>query len=357
VYPALSVAGVLHSQKTHSLVFVGTRGGGGFERRLVAEAGIPFAVVAEVFAGPVVGVGLPRAAFSLLLMLAGTVQALLLVWRQRPQCVLLTGGWANVPLALAAWLLRVPMLVYLPDIEPGRTIQLLSKIARQVAITVPDAAQYFRPGQTVVTGYPLRESVRAATREQGRQTFGLAADKTTLLVFGGSRGARSLNQALLAILPQLLAADLQILHISGTLDADSVQAARAALHHPPDYHTYDYLEQTMGQALAAADIVVSRAGASILGEFPHFGLAAILVPYPYAWRYQKTNADYLVSRGAALRLDDAALAQELLPALLRLAQHPQQLAAMQAAARALAQPDGAENIARLMLELAGAQAA
>lgn len=354
VYPALTVAEVLQAQSNHALYFVGTRGGGGFERQLVEASGLRFAVFAEVFAGPIAGVNPLRAVWSAVLMLIGTLQALVLLLRYQPQAILLTGGWANVPLALAAYIRRIPMLVYLPDIEPGQTIRFLSKIAAKVAITVPDAAQYFRPGQTVVTGYPLRASVKNARREEAVRHFGLEASRKTLLVFGGSRGARSINQALMAILPDLLAAGLQIIHISGTLDWPVVQETRAKLSNPALYHAYAYLEHEMGLALAAADIVVCRAGASTLGELPYFGLAALLVPYPYAWRYQKTNADYLASRGAALRLDDEKMETELLPAILNLVNDPERLTTMQSAAGALAQPDGAENIARLLLELAGA---
>jgi undecaprenyldiphospho-muramoylpentapeptide beta-N-acetylglucosaminyltransferase len=354
VYPALTAAHVL-SQQNHNLIFVGTRGGGGFEKRLVEDSGIRFDAFVEVFAGPIAGISPLRAVWNSLLILAGTLQSIVLLLRHRPQSILLTGGWANAPLAVAGWLLRVPMLVYLPDIEPGKTIQSISRIAKKVATTVPDSAAYFPAGKTVVTGYPLRDSVTKATRDEAIAHFKLDPTRKTLLIFGGSRGARSLNEAIVPIVPDLLADNVQILHVSGTLDADSAQAKRAALPDPTHYHVFSYLEHDMGLALAAADVVLSRSGASILGEFPYFGLPSILVPYPYAWRYQKTNADYLVSHGAAVRLDDETLHQTLLPTIRDLIQNPPLLTEMKAAAKALAQPHGAQNIARLMTELAGTQ--
>jgi len=353
VYPALTAARVL-SQQNHNLTFVGTRGGGGFEKRLVEDSAIRFDAFAEIFAGPVVGKNPLRALWSLLLMTVGLVQSLVLLIRFRPQSILLTGGWANVPLALAGWILRVPLLVYLPDIEPGKTIQYISRIAAKVAITVPDAAAYFPTGKSIVTGYPLRETLTSATREAALVHFKLDPARKTLLVFGGSRGARSLNEAIGAIVPDLLADGLQILHVSGTLDAEAALAKRASLMDAAHYQVFAYLEHDMGLALAAADVVLSRSGASILGEFPHFGLPSILVPYPYAWRYQKTNAEYLVSHGAAVCLDDEHLHETLLPTLRALLHDPQRLAQMRSAAKALAQPQGAQNIARLMTELAGA---
>lgn len=343
---------MLSQPNEHTLFFVGTRGGGGFERRLVEEADIPFAAIDEVLAGPIVGVNPLRAFTSLVLMMLGTAQALLLLIRHKPGAILLTGGWANVPLAVAAWLRRVPMLVYLPDIEPGSTIKLLARFAQRVAITVPDSAPYFRAGQTIVTGYPLRRALYRATREAALQHFKLDPSRKTLLVFGGSRGARSINTALAKILPDLLQEPIQIVHVTGTLDYERVQTEAAAIPDKMHYHSYAYLDDAMGAALAAADMVLSRAGASVLGEFPYFGLPAILVPYPYAWRYQKTNADYLAARGAAVRLDDENMATALLPLLRDWLHHPEKLAAMSAAAKALAQPQGAERLAQALVDLA-----
>ena len=106
----------------------------------------------------------------------------------------------------------------------------------------------------------------------------------------------------------------------------------------------------MGLALAAADLAVNRAGASTLGELPYFGLPAIVVPYPHAWRYQKVNADYLVQRGGAIRLEDERLAEELQPTVQRLLWDRQTLAALAARMRGLARGDGAQRLAQLLLE-------
>ena len=137
-------------------------------------------------------------------------------------------------------------------------------------------------------------------------------DKPVLLVTGGSRGARSINQAVLQHLPFLLEL-AQVIHISGQLDWPTVETAANSLSgtNRRDYHAFPYLHEEMGAALAVADLVLSRAGASSLGEYPLLGLPAVLVPYPHAWRYQKVNADYLASRGAAIVLDDSRLNEEL----------------------------------------------
>jgi UDP-N-acetylglucosamine--N-acetylmuramyl-(pentapeptide) pyrophosphoryl-undecaprenol N-acetylglucosamine transferase len=182
----------------------------------------------------------------------------------------------------------------------------------------------------------------------------LDPSKHTLLVMGGSRGARGINDALLAALPELVAGGVQVLHITGTLDWPEIETEHAALDDSlrANYHVFPY-RSDIEQLFAAADLIISRAGAATMAEYPQFGLPAILVPYPYAWRYQKVNADYLAEHGAAIRLDQERLAAELLPTVRSLFDDPARLDAMRAAAAALRQPDGAANIAHLLAEVAG----
>ena len=151
----------------------------------------------------------------------------------------------------------------------------------------------------------------SATRDRAINHFRLDPALKTLLVFGGSRGARNINVATGSQLERLLEADLQILHITGALDWERTLAQVGELREDPRYHAFPYLHSDMGLALAAADLAVCRAGASTLAELPQFGLPAILVPYPYAWRYQKVNADYLCERGAGVRLNDEELSEKL----------------------------------------------
>src|SRR5690606_11459393 len=144
------------------LTFVGSVGG--FERALLDEADLKFDQYAEVYAGPLHGVGILRALLSIVKLIVGTFQALVLVLRQRPDALLLTGGWVGLPVALAAWALRVPSLTYLPDVEPGLAIKVLRPFVTKVATTTAASAPYFSAAKLVVTGYPVRKSMRAATR-------------------------------------------------------------------------------------------------------------------------------------------------------------------------------------------------
>lgn len=353
MYPALVGAEAMRTRLPEAeFAFVGSVGG--FERPLVEASGLPLRAYHEVQAGPLAGVSPPRALNSLARLAWGGAQAFGILRQGRPQVVFSTGGWVSFPVALAAWLRRVPLVIYLPDIEPGATISVLKRFAAKVAVTLPESARYFAPGQTVVTGYPLRRALLGATREAGLAYFNLDPARKTLLVFGGSTGARSINIAVIDALPKLLArGDLQIIHVIGERDWERAEAQRAGLNFEgAHYHPFRYLHDEMGLALAAADLAINRAGASVLGELPYFGLPSILIPYPHAWRYQKVNADALAGRGAAIRLDDERLADDLAAAVAALLDDPARLEAMGVAARALTQADAAERLADLLIAVA-----
>ncbi|VAW30427.1 UDP-N-acetylglucosamine--N-acetylmuramyl-(pentapeptide) pyrophosphoryl-undecaprenol N-acetylglucosamine transferase, partial [hydrothermal vent metagenome] len=171
--------------------------------------------------------------------------------------------------------------------------------------------------------------------------------------FGGSRGAQAINRALMGILPTLLKT-MQIIHISGNLTWAEVEDNARAL--PQElrafYRPFPYLHDEMGHAFRAADLVVARAGASMLGESTAFGLPAILIPLAWAWRYQKVNADYLCERGTAVQLTDETLATDLLPTIQNLMADSDKMAQMSQAARTLDIPNGAENLAAMIEEVA-----
>jgi len=350
VYPALATAQALRRDhgKAPELHFVGSAGG--MERELVLQSALDFDDYHEVFAGPLHGVNPLRAANSLVKLGVGSIQSLVKLLQIRPRVILLTGGWANLPVALSARALGIPIVIHLPDIEPGLTIKVLRHFAAIIAITVETSAQYFPPGKTVVTGYPLQESRLTATREKALERFTLDSARRTLLVFGGSRGARSINIALAAHLGRLLDDGAQILHITGELDWERALRAAGELADHPDYQAFPYLHDDMGLALAAADLVVCRAGASTLAELPLFGLPAILAPYPHAWRYQKVNADYLCKRGTAIQLNDEDLSAKLYESVSALLHDDARLSEMSRRSRALGERDGAAALAGLLME-------
>ncbi len=345
MYPALAVLAALGSD-AQPVLWVG--GEGGMEAGLVTRSGVPFTAIP---AAGVHGVGLRALPGNLWRLARGTLASRRILADFRPDVLLFTGGYVAAPLALAGR--RIPSLVFCPDIEPGLALKFLARFAETIAVSTPDSQPYF-PGKTLqVTGYPLRPELATWERPAARAHFGLPESEPVLLVTGGSKGAQTINRAVLAGLPQLLA-QAHLLHISGQTDWEAVQQARAGLQ--PDlaerYHIFPFLHEDMGAALAAADLALSRAGASTLAEYPLFGLPAVLVPYPYAWRYQKVNAGYLQNHGAAVLLPDEDMPARLLPLLQELLSQPQRLLAMRSAMRALARPNAAAEIAAALRRLA-----
>jgi UDP-N-acetylglucosamine--N-acetylmuramyl-(pentapeptide) pyrophosphoryl-undecaprenol N-acetylglucosamine transferase len=272
--------------------------------------------------------------------------------RFQPNVLLSTGGYACVSVTLAAWTRGIPAVIYLPDIVPGLAIRFLSRFADKITVSSEESYHYFRREKVAVTGYPVRAEVYSLQRTAARQNLGLDVDAKTLLAFGGSRGARSINQALMAGLDKLLPV-CQVLHVSGTLDADWVAGMSKRL--PDDlrarYRHYAYMDD-MPRALKAADLVVSRAGASVMGEFPAAGVPSILVPYPYSGQHQGPNADHMERNGAALVLPDADLQEKLVPTVLSLLGDEPLLMEMRESAAAMARPDAAEAIAMELWQLA-----
>lgn len=330
-------------------------GEGGMEADLVMRAGIQFEAIP---AAGVHGVGLRALPGNLVKLCKGTMMARRIIKRFSPGTLFFTGGYVAIPVGLAVRMFigrksRPHTLLFIPDIEPGQALKALTHIADHIVVTTEESKEYLPARKPVnCTGYPVRQELKDWDRDRSLKHFELRSDLPILLVFGGSTGARSINRALLDALPTLLQ-EIQVLHVSGTRDWDEVDQRRKSI--PSElqgrYRAYPYLHEEMGAAMVIADLVVSRAGAAILGEYPQFGLPAILVPYPYAWRYQHNNADYLVRHGGAIILEDAELGDKLIPEVLGLILNSQRLEEMQRAMRSAATPDAATKIARILQKL------
>jgi UDP-N-acetylglucosamine--N-acetylmuramyl-(pentapeptide) pyrophosphoryl-undecaprenol N-acetylglucosamine transferase len=317
------------------------------EEALVKRRGIPYRSIPSAGLHGVGFANLPR---NIMKLTRGYFAARRILNDFKPDVLFFTGGYVAVPIAVAG--LSIPTLLYVPDIEPGMALTSLARFSSAIAVTTAQSQKFFNK-KVIETGYPLRPDLAVWSRDTANRHIGISGEKPVLLVFGGSKGARSINMAVLQDLNALLE-KFEIIHLTGEPDWENVRHHREQL--PMDlaarYHAMPYLHE-MGAALAAADLVVSRAGASTLGEFPLFGLPAALVPYPYAWRYQKVNADYLTNRGAAIKLEDSLLKEELLNTLVVLIENPNKLQAMRAAMFEMSHPRAAEKIADILIELAG----
>jgi UDP-N-acetylglucosamine--N-acetylmuramyl-(pentapeptide) pyrophosphoryl-undecaprenol N-acetylglucosamine transferase len=346
VYPALAVLQTMHANT--EVLWVG--GEGGMEALLVDRAKVPFKTIP---AAGLHGVNLKAMPGNLLRLVRGFFAARRILGEFKPDVLFFTGGYVAVPVALAG--MRIPTALFVPDIEPGLALRTLARFADRIAVTAKESFRFFnRRERLVLSGYPVRVDLARWSRSDACQALHLTNEAPVLLILGGSKGSHSINTAVQANLNALLEI-VQVVHITGELDWPGVEAMMKTLPQARSsrYHAFPYLHDEMGAALAAADLVVSRAGASTLGEYPHFGLPSILVPYPHAWRYQKVNAESLVGHGAAMVIPDGDLMTGLLPAITSLLHDPARLNAMRAAAKSLAHPQASTEIGHLLYELAG----
>lgn len=343
MYPALAVVDALGADT--DVLWIGAEGG--IEAALVARAGLPIELIP---ASAVVGIGL-RAIPSLFRHARGVVKSRAIIRSFEPDVMFFTGGYVTIPPAFAGW--RIPKVLYVPDIEPGLALRVVARFADTITVTAEESKAYYKPGaHVVVTGYPTRPELKEVEREVARRRLGLKADMPVLLVMGGSTGARSINQALWASLPNLLD-HYQVFHLTGSRDWPSVASVQAELE--PDlainYHPLEYMHD-IGLALASADLAVARGGAAVMGEFPLFGLPSVLVPYPHSWRYQRVNAEFMHKHGAAILLEDDVIADLLAPTVIELLSDASQLDRMRRASRSLAKPNSAHLIANEISRLA-----
>ncbi len=348
MYPALAVLDRLNAEHPNvQTLWVGSEGG--MERELVTKAGVDYK---SIPAAGVHGVGMRRLPGNVTQVLRGIAAARNILRQFKPDIMFFTGGYVAVPIALAG--LQIPTLLYVPDIEPGMALKFLGLFADCIALTVEESKAYFSGRKDmVVTGYPVRPGLSTWKTDEAYQAFGLTPDLPTLLVTGGSLGSLAINNAVVAILPALLS-EMQVIHLSGKLTWPQFEHVRETLtpQGAERYRSFPYLYERMGAAFTIADLVISRAGASSIGEYPHFGIPAILAPYPYAWRYQKVNADYLVRKKAAEILNDSDLPTKLLPLVAELMKDPIRRNRMKDAMRNLAGQNSATSIADLISETA-----
>lgn len=276
--------------------------------------------------------------------------ALRAIRRRRADVVMGGGGFVAGPAGLAAALSRTPLVLTEADSHLGLANRLLARRARRVCLAFPIAG---REGERYeVTGRPVPAAVLEADRDAARARFGIGPEARCLLVMGGSQGARSINECALAALAERRGREFDVVHLAGRRDFAALERRLAAAPHNDRYTLLAY-EPDLGECLAAADLVLGRAGGSIF-ELTATGRPAVLVPYPHAAAgHQEGNAAWMEAAGAARVIDDGELDAERLAAELgELLGDGERLEAMAAASAALAKPDAAARIAATVLEAA-----
>ncbi len=346
VYPGLSVLEAFEPRP--GLLWVGKQGG--MEEGLLQRAGVPYKAIA---AGGLVGMGWGTRLRNSLKLVSGFGEAWRILGEFKPDVVLSTGGYVTFPVGLAAWTRRIPIVIYLPDIKPGLAVRALAPFATKVAITTPDTRAWFGK-KSVVVGYPVRKTLaQPKPKAAARKTFNLPDDAKVILVTGASQGSHTLNETFGQNLEAFLK-EGYLIHVHGKSDGEWLQAQRAALPNglKEKYLLFDYLHDTMSDALLAADLAVWRAGASSLGELPAAGLPAVLVPLPHGGVQQADNARWLEERGGAVTVADEQARRTLLPTVQAILNDDTKLNGMRDAMRQMAHPTAAKNIADLLKDVA-----
>jgi UDP-N-acetylglucosamine--N-acetylmuramyl-(pentapeptide) pyrophosphoryl-undecaprenol N-acetylglucosamine transferase len=351
LFPAIAIADEIKRIRPDSDVsFVGTKGK--IEARVVPERGYAFTTI--WVSGLRRKLVLENVLFPLKLLVS-LVQSFILLKKLKPNVVVGTGGYVCGPVVFVASLLGVPTLLQEQNSRPGVTTRMLASRVDEVHISFEASRRFLgRVKRVKVTGNPSRSTIGTIARAKGARHFGIAEGGKTLLVFGGSLGARSINSALLHALPDLCASDLQIVWQTGETDYERVRSA--AVSGPTltraTVKVFKFID-AMEYAYAAADLAICRAGATTVAELTRAGVPSLLVPYPYAAAgHQTENARMMVEGGASVMILDGELGERLLDSVTELLSDSARLATMAGKARALGWPNAAVELAHAVIHLA-----
>ncbi len=339
IFPAISIAMALKELAPDAtILFVGAEGR--METRIVPQHGFPIVTL------PIRGLRRRKIGPNLALptrIIRSLWQARRILKEVRPRWVIGTGGYASLPIGWMAHRMNIPLLIQEQNFYPGLTNRILGRWARYVCVPHPALKRYFPRAELKAFGNPVRPALQALPDPAtARTAWGLAPERTTIGVLGGSLGARAINEAVAQLIT-----DNALPHVQWIWQTGRHYTPPPAL--PPNVHVTPFIRH-MENFYAAADIVISRAGAITLAELMTTGRPAILVPSPHvAEDHQTRNAQFLVQQQAALMIPQPHLAEELLPTLQRMIASPQLRASLARHVKKLARPDAARKIAELII--------
>jgi len=340
IYPAVAVAQEISGRRRGlEVVFIGT--GSPFERRVVESHGFRLLGVSS---RGFLGRSAAAKAGALFWTGVGLLQSIRILWELKPRVIVGVGGFASGPVVGAGTLLRIPTMIQEQNYSPGLANRILARWVDRIAVSFEETRELLG-GRGEVTGNPIRMEF-AGVRPKARGAV------FSLLVFGGSQGARAINERMMEALPRLahLRLGLKIVHMTGEKDREKVE--KAYQENRLDAQVVAYLDR-MAEEYARADLVISRAGATTVAEITACQKAAILIPFPQAAAdHQRLNAEKLRQAGAAVTLQESELDEERLAREIEtLAGNPERITAMERAAGRLARPDAASRVADLVEEL------
>lgn len=351
IFPTIAVARQLAAQAGSSAEFTVVCGSRELDRRLYRD------VELDLFPLPargIVGVAWWRLPWRAWLLLKSLVN----VWRdfsrRRPNAVVASGGYVSAPVLLVTWLRRIPSVIFSGDAALGWATRVMAPLASVATISFEEARSQVWRTPVEFVGYPVRSAFTSPDGTAGRATLGVSGDDPLIVVMGGSQGSHVINEALRRDLERLLE-KAQIVHVSGQRDYDALAAERNRLPESlrERYRLYDFIRSGFANLLAAADAVVSRAGATSVAELSAVGTPAVLIPGRFGAGHQIATAAAMAQAGAAVMLSESDLESGLLGGtLLSLLRDREQLRRLGDASRSRGRPHAANRIAQIALELA-----
>jgi len=334
IYPGIAIAEELQKRNIeNAILFIGTEDG--LERDVISRERFSLKFIRSKKVTRKLSFGLLLVPFH---VLVGFFQAREILKEYAPDIVISTGGYVSFPVVLAAATLRLPVLLHEQNTIPGLTNRLCQIFARRVTVSYPGSISYFRKNKTVLTGNPVRREVLNAIRSVSRQKLNLDQKRKTVLVIGGSLGARRINEMVVDLMDYFTGEGIQVLHVVGQRDYGWVAGRTAnrlidfetevpiikgkkrqmTIAKHKLYHAIPFM-YNIWDGLAASDLVVSRAGATILAEITLRGLPSIIIPFPYsAEGHQAKNASVMGAAGASIVIEESKLSSDVLRQSIRM---------------------------------------
>ena len=368
IYPALALAEELQEKDLDSeILFIGSPEG--IENELVSKERFTFETIKSR--------GMPRklslrAISAPFVSIAGFFQARRVLRSFSPRILISTGGYVSLPVAFAAKTLGIPVLIHELNTIPGLSNRISGLFAKKITLSFPEAMRYFPKRKVLLTGTPVRKKIINAINEVSKSRLELDLKRKTILILGGSQGARKINEVIIELLPDLLKENCQIIHITGkndfehvisstkniaqeTTDTSKVAEGKRKKEIIKIYKLYRPIPYmyNIWDALASADLVISRAGGSTLAEILARGLPSILIPFPYSSEgHQDKNARSIEGAGAAIVLKNDELSRDSLLCIIReLLADKERLMTIAGAAKGLSSPEASKTIIDSIYEI------
>ena len=345
IFPGLSLAQELRARGIGEVLLTGADHP--LEVKLFGSFGLPYRLMpaAKLSANPV------KFLRFLARFMASCLKSARLLFEYKPDIVVGFGGYASFPICKFAALMGKPLFLHEQNCEAGLANRILAILARRVAVSFKETQKAFEK-KTVFTGNPIRKRLLTAKREESLRLYELSADKFTVLVLGGSQGSQRINTIVVQMLRSLSDEEkkqIQVIHIAGIKNYDEARLKYEGCG--VDSRVYDFVED-IGPAYAAADLIVSRAGATALFEIAALGVPSIMIPYRFAGGHQYHNAAALEGAGGTIVMDEVGLTSAALKEkIFELKNDKARLSMMSDCAKKFAVPDAASRLADLILDV------